>query len=89
MSTLHQIALTFIKSIGQVTAKNLLAYCGSAEAVFSASKKQLLQIPGIGAKTVDAILATNALSRAEQELAFVQKHGIEVLFFRNRITLNA
>jgi len=89
MSTLHQIALTFIKSIGPVTAKNLLAYCGSAEAVFSASKKQLLQIPGIGTKTVDAILATDALSRAEQELAFVQKHGIEVLFFRNRITLNA
>ncbi len=81
MSTLHQIALTFIKSIGPVTAKNLLAYCGSAEAVFSASKKQLLQIPGIGAKTVDAILATDALVRAEQELTFVQKHGIEVLFF--------
>ncbi|MNW96604.1 hypothetical protein D3C86_260370 [compost metagenome] len=81
MSTLHQIALTFIKSIGPVTAKNLLAYCGSAEAVFSASKKQLLQIPGIGAKTVDAILATDALVRAEEELAFVQKHGIEVLFF--------
>ncbi|SDD53079.1 DNA-processing protein DprA [Pedobacter soli] len=81
MSTLHQIALTFIKSIGPVTAKNLLAYCGSAEAVFSASKKQLLQIPGIGPKTVDAILATDALVRAEEELAFVQKHGIEVLFF--------
>jgi len=81
MSTLHQIALTFIKSIGPVTAKNLLAYCGSAEAVFSASKKQLLQIPGIGEKTVEAILATDALARAEEELAFVQKHGIEVLFF--------
>lgn len=81
MSTLHQIALTFIKSIGPVTAKNLLAYCGSAEAVFSASKKQLLQIPGIGEKTVEAILATDALVRAEEELAFVQKHGIEVLFF--------
>lgn len=81
MSTLHQIALTFIKSIGPVTAKNLLAYCGSAEAVFSASKKQLLQIPGIGEKTVEAILATDALLRAEEELAFVQKHGIEVLFF--------
>lgn len=81
MSTLHKIALTFIKSIGPVTAKNLLAYCGSAEDVFSASKKQLLQIPGIGYKTVEAILSTNALLRAEQELAFVEKHGIEVLFF--------
>lgn len=81
MSTLHKIALTFIKGVGQATAKNLLAYCGSAENVFSATKKQLLQIPGIGEKTVEAILGTNALKRAEEELKFVEKHGIEVLFF--------
>ncbi|MFD2288309.1 DNA-protecting protein DprA [Pedobacter petrophilus] len=81
MSTIHKIALTFIKSIGPVNAKNLLAYCGSAEAVFSASRKQLLQIPGIGEKTVDAVLKTNALERAEAEFKFVEKHGIEVLFF--------
>ena len=81
MSTIHKIALTFIKSIGPVNAKNLLAYCGSAEAVFSASRKQLLEIPGIGGKTVDEILKTNALERAEAELKFVEKHGIEVLFF--------
>ncbi|RZL68348.1 MAG: DNA-protecting protein DprA [Pedobacter sp.] len=81
MSTLHKIALTFIKSIGPVNAKNLLAYCGSAEAIFSATKNQLLQIPGIGEKTVDAILNTDALKRAEEELKFIEKHGIEVLFF--------
>lgn len=81
MSTLHKIALTFIKSIGPITAKNLLAYCGSAENVFSATRKQLLQIPGIGEKTVEAILGTNALVRAEEELKFVEKHDIEVLFF--------
>lgn len=81
MSTLHKIALTFIKGVGQATAKNLLAYCGNAENVFSATEKQLLKIPGIGGKTVEAILGTNALKRAEEELDFVQKHGIEVLFF--------
>ncbi|WP_421943066.1 DNA-processing protein DprA [Pedobacter sp.] len=81
MSTLHKIALTFIKSIGPVNAKNLLAYCGSAEAVFSATRKQLLQIPGIGEKTVEAILKTDALERAKEELDFIEKHGIEVLFF--------
>ncbi|MCX2574833.1 DNA-processing protein DprA [Pedobacter sandarakinus] len=81
MSTLHNIALTFIKSIGPVNAKNLLAYCGSAEKIFSASKSQLLQIPGIGEKTVESILKTDALDRAADELAFVQKHGIDVLFF--------
>lgn len=81
MSTLHKIALTFIKSIGPVTAKNLLAYCGSAENIFSASKKQLLQIPGVGEKTIEAIRGTDALTRAQQELDFVEKHGIDVLFF--------
>lgn len=81
MSSLHKIALTFIKSIGPVMAKNLLAYCGSAEAVFKASKNQLLQIPNLGEKTAEAILTTNALERAEEELKFVEKHGIEVLFF--------
>jgi DNA processing protein len=81
MSTLHKIALTFIKSIGPVTAKNLLAYCGSAEKIFEASKKQLLQIPGIGEKTVEAILNSDALVRAQQELDFILKHDIEVLFF--------
>ncbi|WP_167295471.1 DNA-processing protein DprA [Pedobacter sp. SG908] len=81
MSMLHKIALTFIKSIGPVTAKNLLAYCGSAENVFSASKKQLLKIPGVGEKTIEAIRSTDALVRARQELDFIEKHGIEVLFF--------
>lgn len=81
MSTLHKIALTFIKSIGPVTAKNLLAYCGSAENVFAAKKKQLLQIPGIGEKTVEAILATDALKRAGEELKFIERHNIDVLFF--------
>ena len=81
MSALHKIALGFIKLVGPATAKNLLAYCGSAEAVFSANRNQLGQIPGIGAKTIDAILNNTALARAEVELKFIEKHGIEVLFF--------
>jgi len=84
MSTLHKIALTFIKSVGPVHAKNLLAYCGSAEAVFSATRNQLMQIPGIGIKTVEAVLNTDALKRAEEEFRFVEKHGIEVLFFSDK-----
>ena len=81
MSTLHKIALTFIKLVGPATAKSLLAYCGSAENVFSASKKQLAQIPGIGAKTIEAVQNTGALQRAEAEIKFVEKHGIETMFF--------
>lgn len=63
-------------------AKSLLAYCGDAESVFKASKKQLLQVPGIGEKTVEFILDSEiALQRAEEELAFIEKHQIQVLFY--------
>ena len=81
MSTLHKIALNFIKLVGPATAKNLLAYCGSAENVFSSSKGHLGDIPGIGKKTVDSILNNTALARAEEELKFIEKHNIETLFF--------
>jgi DNA processing protein len=40
-----------------------------------------LQILGVGVKTIDAIRGTDALVRAQQELDFVEKHEIEVLFF--------
>lgn len=81
MSTLHKIALNFIKLVGPTTAKTLLAYCGSAENVFSASKGHLGQIPGIGKKTVEAILSSTAIERAAEELKFIEKHGIETMFF--------
>ncbi|MBY0245384.1 MAG: DNA-processing protein DprA [Sphingobacteriaceae bacterium] len=81
MSLRYKIALTLIKNVGYVTAKNLLAYCGSAEAVFSANKKQLLQIPGIGEKNANLILHSNALELADEELKFIEKHDIEVLFY--------
>ena len=48
---LYKIALTQIPSIGPVTARMLVSYCGGVKQVFDASKKDLLQIPGIGPKT--------------------------------------
>lgn len=81
MSTLHQIALTFTKNIGDHLAKVLVSYCGSAEAVFEASPKKLLQIPGIGSKFIEQLNFTEALKRAEQEMVFVEKNNIKVLFY--------
>jgi DNA processing protein len=81
MSLLHQIALTCISGVGDVTARNLLSYCGSAEGVFKIGNKQLKTIPGIGPKTVENILNHSAFKRAEQELKFIEKHHIKPLFF--------
>ena len=80
MSLKHQIALTLINGVGTLIAKKLLQHFGSAERVFSANLKELLQLDGIGKKTAEAILNTNAVELAEQELAFIEKHQIQVLF---------
>lgn len=81
MSLIYKIGLTLIKSVGHVTAKNLLEYFGSAEAIFKASKKELLQIPGIGPATADQILTSDALKIAEVQLKFIKRHKVEVLFY--------
>lgn len=81
MSLIHKVALTLINSVGHVTAKNLLGQFGSAEAVFKANRKQLLEVPGIGAVTAEEILASNALQLAEAQLKFTERHDIQTMFF--------
>jgi DNA processing protein len=81
MSLIHKIALTLINSVGHVTAKNLLAHFGDAASIFNASLRELMLVPGIGAVTAAQIRETQALSIAENQLKFLQKHKIDVLFF--------
>lgn len=79
----YQIGLTCIDGIGHINAKHLIAYCGSAKAVFEAKKGQLLKIPGIGSILAKSIVvnASNALRLAEGEVEFIQKHKITPLFY--------
>ena len=84
---LFQVGLTLIKGVGDVTAKNLVAYCGSAEAIFKEKKARLLKIPGIAGKTAELILSeiTNPtlLKRAEDEVRFIENNKITPLFYTN------
>ena len=81
MGLLYKVALTFIKNVGHVTAKNLLGHFGSPEAIFKASKSQLMEVAGIGDLTADQIKSPEALKRAAEQLDFISKHHIQVLFF--------
>ncbi len=81
----YQIALTQLKGVGSVLAKNLIAYCGNAKNVFTSNKQQLEKIPGIG-----TIIAKNigqqkdALLIAEKEIDFITKHNIKPLYFTDK-----
>ena len=77
---LYKIALVKVPGIGSVNARNLLSYCGSAQEVFKAKKRDLLRIPGIGQHTATQIRQSTYLEAAEKELSFISQHNIQVLF---------
>src|SRR3569833_648859 len=81
MSLQHQIALTFIRNIGPVSAKGLLEHFGDAESIFKVSKLKWLKVPGIGTWTIEGVNLDFALSRAEEELRFIEDNKINVLFY--------
>jgi len=83
MSSLYEIALTLIPGVGVVTSRLLIEHFGDAPGIFNASRKDLLQVPGIGPKTADTILARTFMQRAEDELQFVERYKIKTLFYNS------
>ena len=77
---LYLIALTELKGVGDILAHQLLQYFGSAEEVFKANRVLLEKTPGIGAYTAEKIdnARSEALKRAEKELAFIEKNKITI-----------
>ncbi|WP_316810817.1 DNA-processing protein DprA [Pedobacter heparinus] len=84
MSLIHKIGLTLLKSVGDVTARNLLDHFGSAEAIFKADKQQLMEISGIGDVIAGQILNHHVFGIAEKQLGFIRKHRIQVLFYTDK-----
>jgi DNA processing protein len=78
---LYNIALTMIPNIGSMLAQNLVAYCGSAEAVFHASKGKLLKVPLVGEDRANAILSADVMKEAEAEMKFIADYNIKALLY--------
>lgn len=77
----YKIALAMLPGIGGVLARNLVAYVGSVEEIFTSSFKALCKIPGIGENTARRIKNSEVMSLAEREIEFVQKNNIDTAFY--------
>ena len=75
------IALQMVSGVGPVMAKNLIAYCGSAKAVFTESKKHLKSIQGVGAALIDKIIAFKSFDQANAELQLCNKNQIDIIHY--------
>ena len=80
----YKIALTMLPSVGAVTAKTLVSYCGSPQAVFEERQKNLEKIPGIGPGLASSIVNHQVFGTAERELKFVNQFNIKVLFYLDK-----
>ncbi len=83
---LYKVALTLLPGVGDITAKTLVSYCGSIADVFSASKLKLEKIPGIGPISAAEIInrKDEVLQDAEEELKFIERHKVKVLFYTDK-----
>ncbi len=78
---LYKIALSLVPGIGSITAKSLIAYCGSAGRVFREKEKILRAIPGIGTVLARNILQAAVLVRAEKEVDFIRRNNVTAHFY--------
>ncbi|RIV72826.1 DNA-processing protein DprA [Flagellimonas aequoris] len=75
------LRLQSIPNIGDITAKKLIAHCGSPKAVFEDKLHHLLKIDGIGRQTLKDLFEPGYLDEAEREHQFLSKEGITPLYF--------
>lgn len=80
----YKISLTLIPGVGDVLAKNLVSYCGSAEAVFKEKENNLIRIPEIGPVAAKSITGYRDFSRAEDEIKFLEKNKINCVFYSEK-----
>ena len=79
------IALPLLPEVGLRTAKALIEYFGSAEAVFKASAEKLSSIVNVRRDTIELMMSgrNKALERADKELDFIEKNNIQTYYFED------
>ena len=84
----YAIALSKLKGVGSIKAKNLMAHAGSYEAVFNLNVKELSNIPGVGTVSAKALYNQfnnkNLFEEVNKELKFIDKNNITPLVFKEK-----
>lgn len=75
----HWIALNMVLGIGKTLFHRLVKEIGSPEQVFRSTRRELMQVDGIGGKTADEILKFDVERKIEREFLLMEKLGINFL----------
>lgn len=77
----HQIALSMLQGIGPKSARLLIAYLGSASAIFEQSTNLKTKVPGFSHERFRSLNRAKALKAAEETMKFIEKNDISTCFF--------
>lgn len=77
------VALNMMEGMGPVTVSALMSALGSAEAVFSASRADLMAVERVGSKIAELILGQRDTVEWELELRTAEELGIRVITCRD------
>ncbi len=77
------LRLQSVRNVGSITAKKLIAHCGSPSAVFMDKVQHLSRLPGIGSTVLKELKNATHLKNAEKELHFIQKENIGITYFED------
>ncbi len=78
---LYGLALLFVPGVGPVMGRRLVSYVGGVREIFSQKAMSLVKIPGVGEQLARNIANGKALSRAEEELQFIEENDLGVIFY--------
>jgi len=76
---LHTLRLALIPGVGPRTRQTLLERFGSSEAVLSAAPSQLRDVPGVGPKLTEKIVAAREEIDVEEILALCRRQEVGIL----------
>lgn len=79
-----RLALTMIPELGPVKARLLIEHFGDAAAIFSAKKKELSCLEGIGELCAKRLKEWDHFHEAEEEIVFAEKHQLQILFITDK-----
>ena len=75
----YWVALNMVVGVGKTLFHRLVGALGSPEQVFRSSRKDLLQVEGIGEKVASEILKFELDKQIEREWHFIEKLSLEIL----------
>ena len=80
----YQISLSLVPNIGDIHAKALITHFGNAKDIFSARKKELEALEGIGTIRAASIKSFHDFEKTEEEIRFIEKYKITPLFITDK-----